>query len=247
MECPTCGQEYEEAAEGRCPHCGTRIESEASQPPPPPTDPPPGPEVIPFEDRSLSFWDRLAGTIRLVITNPNRAFSILPDGSIEQPLLFGLIVSTFAIAVGNIVALLFKVPLLGMMGEGDDQIALHGIMALVAVVLSPILAAIGLFLVAGVFHLLLMLFGDAQRGFNTTFRVVAYASTTDLLMILPLCGGFVAMIWGAVLCILGATKAHETDAWRAVLAYLLPIFVCCCLPLMWLFMIGMLSAIAEGH
>jgi hypothetical protein len=36
------------------------------------------------------------------------------------------------------------------------------------------------------------------------------------------------LIWGLVLSIIGLTQAHRTDAWRSVLAVLLPGVLCVC-------------------
>jgi hypothetical protein len=46
-------------------------------------------------------------------------------------------------------------------------------------------------------------------------------------MIIPLCGGIIAGVWGIVLRCIGLARAHETDTGRAVLAVFLPLIVCC--------------------
>ena len=52
-------------------------------------------------------------------------------------------------------------------------------------ILGPIFIAVGLFVWAGILHLLLLLMGGGARGFEATFRVVAYASRRNLIQIVP--------------------------------------------------------------
>jgi hypothetical protein len=54
-----------------------------------------------------------------------------------------------------------------------------------------------------------------------------------LLGVVPICGGIVGAIWAIVLVIIAGKLGHGTDWWRAILAYFLPIILCCCL-LTWL-------------
>jgi hypothetical protein len=58
------------------------------------------------------------------------------------------------------------------------------------VILSPIGAAIGLFVFAAIAHLLVMLFvGGANSGYEATLRVVCYVSVTSLVNWIPVIGG----------------------------------------------------------
>jgi len=247
MECPYCGNEFSEPVEGLCPHCGEEVEETAAGGgkalPPPARETP----VCPFEDPALPFWERFLTTFRLTITNPREVFSRLPEGDIERPLIYGLIVSTLGICFPQIWALMFKLPLYPMMGLPKERVAVEGFFHVGVILVSPILALVGLFLVSGIYHLMLMLFGDAERGFTVTFRTVCYASSADLFTIVPLCGGFIAFIWGMVLTIMGAVMAHRTEPWRAILAYFLPVVVCCCMPLLGLLMVGFFAAVANGN
>jgi hypothetical protein len=47
------------------------------------------------------------------------------------------------------------------------------------------------------------------------------------LEVIPFCGASVAWIWRIVCNCIGLAKAHETETWRAVVAVLLPMVVCC--------------------
>ena len=111
-------------------------------------------------------------------------------------------------------------PLTGLIGAGFGMIA--------AIILIPVFLTIFLFIGAAIVHVCLMIVGGANQSYETTFRVLCYTvGSTYPLIIAPLCGGFIAGIWGLVLEIIGLARAHETDIGRAALAVFLPVIVCC--------------------
>jgi len=86
---------------------------------------------------------------------------------------------------------------------------------------------IGLFIGTGIFHLLLMLFGAANRDFEATFRASAYVGgLTQLLALIPCCA-LLLLPWTILIQIIAYTKTHRTGYWRVICAYLLPILLCC--------------------
>jgi len=105
-------------------------------------------------------------------------------------------------------------------------------------VLGPLLALLGLFVGTLIYHLSLVIVGGARHGMATTFRVLAYAESTQLLMVIPLLGQFIAMVWSIVIMIIGFKEAHETTMGRSVLAVLLPILFCCALILIMVMLVG---------
>jgi hypothetical protein len=99
------------------------------------------------------------------------------------------------------------------------------------VLLAPVLAFIGIYLVAAVVHLMLLLFKAAPRGFDATLTVVAHAAGLNLLLAIPGCGGLVAMIWWLVVLIIGLGEAQRCGPGKAVAAVLTPaiaLCLCCC-------------------
>lgn len=106
--------------------------------------------------------------------------------------------------------------------------------------LSFLFAPLGLFIVLGlvliVVHLLLLLFGGARHGAQTTLRVLCFAYGPTVFSIVPILGGIVASVWVFVLSIIGLREAHQTDGWRAAVAVLLPLLL--------FIMAGVLIAIA---
>jgi len=91
--------------------------------------------------------------------------------------------------------------------------------------LLPILLTIGFFIMSGIFHICLMVVGAGKRGFETTFRVVAYASSAQVFAIVPFLGGFIIVIYNLVLWTIGFRESHRTTTGRALIAVLLPMAI----------------------
>ena len=228
--CPSCGKTVTVWGKGHyCPHCSAslaNVEGDESIH---------AEEVVsyysPWDDReNLGFFKALFDTWVQAVFNPVKFFSKMPPGGgFGGPLLYGFIMGE----IGLLVVLVWQgmsifVPSFmdrGGMGLLSAQMA--GMTFLFF--LSPVLVIVGLFIVSGILHVCLLLVGGAQRSFETTFRVVCYASSTQLWNLIPFCGGMVGGIWNLVLQIIGLREAHETTTGRAVLAVFLPAIVCCAL------------------
>ena len=93
---------------------------------------------------------------------------------------------------------------------------------LVSIILAPIFAAIGLFIGAGILHLLVMLIvGSRNSGFEGTFRVSAYSSVTSLVSWIPVIG-WIASLYGIYLAIMGIREVHNTSTGKAAIVVLIP-------------------------
>ena len=204
---------------------------------------------LPWERREqLGIFPAFFETVKLVLLNPTVAFANMrKEGGLGEPLLYALIGGSAGFIVGVIWNVLFgsiggwneRNPIVGMIGAG------FGIV--VCIVLAPLLIALCVFIGAAILHLCLMLLGGANRPFETTFRVVSYAvGSTNLLAIIPFCGGAMAAIWNIVLECIGLTKAHDTTTGKAVLAVFLPLIVCCGGGFL-LLMFGLFGAMSGHH
>jgi hypothetical protein len=97
-----------------------------------------------------------------------------------------------------------------------------------SLVFVPVVSVIGLFVGAGLLHLMLVLVASTKHTFETTFRVVTYTlGSTSLLNIIPFFGGILGSIWALVALVLGTHKAHEVSQAHAAIAVLLPAVICC--------------------
>ncbi|MGH3147033.1 MAG: YIP1 family protein [Rubrobacter sp.] len=152
-------------------------------------------------------------TVRNVVTAPAGFFrGIVGHTDLVNPLIFAIICSL-------ITAIL--VALLGLIGVGERTFGslLGGLLFI------PISVAIGLFIGAGIFHLLVMLIvGSRNAGFAGTFRVAAYSSVTSLVSWIPIIG-FIASLYGLYLAIVGLREVHNTSTGKAVIIVLLPSIV----------------------
>jgi hypothetical protein len=224
--CPNCNQSLEGVEADNCPHCGARIgEEEAigSESPPPPDR-----SSVPFEDTSIPFFTRLLETIKLAFTSPRDLFSNMRDGDIQAPVIYAVILGAVGGAFGAMWQLWFGSIASVAERAGFEEFALQTGLVIFFMILSPVFALIGLFIHTGIYHVMLLLMGDGERGFSISLRAVAYGQTPVLLGILPICGGTIGGIWSMVLVILGAFYGHGTDGWRAAAAYFLPFILCCC-------------------
>src|SRR5215212_3049603 len=112
----------------------------------------------------------LINTVRTVVTAPVGFFrGIRREGDFVNPLIFAIICYEVSAILGGLLSLV-GVSMGGTRGFGSF---------LIGIILAPIGAAIGLFIGAGILHLLVMLIvGSRNAGFEGTFRVGAYSAVT---------------------------------------------------------------------
>jgi hypothetical protein len=171
------------------------------------------------------------------------------EGGLQAPLAFaaiGVLIGAIATAVWDT---LFRglslgagagyYPTLPIMGGGAASMGL--------LVVTPLVALLFVVAGAGVYHLLLLLFDGARQPFETTCRVVAYATgATAVLQALPFCGSIVAAVWSLVATIVGLAQAHEIPTGKAAAAVVVPLVVCCffAVALVLLFGLSLLALLA---
>jgi hypothetical protein len=186
---------------------------------------------LPWEHREqLGLVKAFTDTLIMVLTKPVEAFQIMrTEGGLVDPVLYAVIGGSLGLIVYFLFTLLFGS--FGMMGgQRNPLAAIFGgaFGAIFVIILCPIFIALSVFIGAGIIHLCLMLVGGAKKSYETTLRVVCFATgSTQPLLIVPICGSFIAGIWGLIVECIGLARAHETDVGRAVLAILLPVIVCC--------------------
>ena len=150
-------------------------------------------------------------TVRNVVTAPVGFFrGIIGHGDLVNPLIFAIICYEVAAILGGLLAL---VGFTGQRGIGSF---------LSSIIFAPIFAAIGLFIGAGILHLLVMLvIGSRNAGFAGTFRVSAYSSVTSLVSWIPVIG-LIASLYGIYLAIVGVREVHTTTTAKAAIVVLIP-------------------------
>jgi len=267
--CPNCGADLETA-----PPTGVDEPSlGASAPPPlpePKTLPPPGGRFppplppsggggggeggCPWEDRGrLGLLGALVETTKRVLSDPVRFFRTMPtQGGIGAPLLYGVLIGWIGVVAAGFYSALFQ----SIVGTSMAPFARNAELAevlgfaqswvgfVVQSIFAPVGITIGVFVAAGVFHLMLLLLGGAQRDFEATFRAVSYAQAPAILLVVPFCGGVVAWIWSVVLYVIGLAEAQQISRGKAAAAVLVPfVLLCCCCGLMLGVFAGTLGAL----
>jgi hypothetical protein len=236
MYCPHCQRPLPDPPERFCPHCGGDIQGAtvALGSVPPAAD-----RSTPWESRDqLGLVAAFVETARQVLLEPTAFFSRMPTrGGIGAPLTFGLLTTCLAIVVASLYQLVFSSVMgswaAGLSGKDSPFERLlpfvgHGFGFAVQLLVAPVVALVSLFVFSALVHLFLMLFGGAHEGFEGSFRVLCYSQATQLLQIVPLCGGIVASVWGLVALIIGLSEAHRTGKGTAAAAVLAPIVLLCC-------------------
>jgi hypothetical protein len=213
---------------------------------PPGGGPPPGPELpSPFAERSTrGFLGAFFETWKLVATRPQEFFRRVRIDQAGTAILFAVLAS-FA---GTLVAALYSwlsgqqamVAMQEIMEKMPDDQArflrtyaelFSGGAALAQVVISPVLTVVFVYVAAAVLHVLLMLFRGAKRPFDATLTAVAYANGLNLLLVVPGCGGLLALVWGLVVLVIGLGEIQRCGSGKAAAAVLAPVAlvcVCCC-------------------
>jgi hypothetical protein len=165
-----------------------------------------------YSDPVQSFINAVRG----VVTAPVGFFrGIRREGDFVNPLIFAIICYEISAILGG---------LLGLVGVGMGGTQGFGSF-LIGIILAPIFAAIGLFIGAGILHLLVMLIvGSRNSGYEGTFRVGAYSSVTSLVSWIPIIG-LIASLYGIYLAIVGIREVHNTTTGRAALVVLIPAVV----------------------
>ena len=171
-------------------------------------------------------------TVRRVVLQPVDFYrGIQRQGDFLNPLIFAIICfEVFSILSG----------LLSLAGIGQQQ-GFGGF--IISLILAPIIAAVVLFIGAGIWHLLVMLFvKPTNAGYEATFRVAAYSTVVYLVSWIPILGWLLSL-YGIYLGIVGVREVHGTTTGRAALVVLLPIAVIGFLVFVLLIVIGVGAAI----
>jgi hypothetical protein len=184
----------------------------------------------------LGIGAALLETTQQVLFSPVAFFRAMPtSGGLLAPLAYGLILGYLGLVATAIYQALFgaltgsALRALESRGDWPALALLHGGVGFVGqLVFGPVLLLVGIFIASFVVHAMLSLMGAAHRGFEATFRVFCYSEATSVLMLLPFCGGFVALVWWLVATILGLGEAHGISKAIAAIAVFAPIVLLCC-------------------
>jgi hypothetical protein len=208
----------------------------------PPYPAPPGaPEPLPWEAPDVGLG-ALLPTVGRFITRPIDSFermSLTVD--LVRPLAYYVALVLFSAVMSQIWNAIFRAQIVGFlhrMLESSGQGALWqqlepglahtgGLQVVLALILTPLVYLVILFVWAAMSHGTLLLVGGAPKGFAATLRALSYAATALVAGAVPVFGGLIGFFWYLVLGMIGLSAAHRTEGWKAALAILLPLALCC--------------------
>jgi len=212
---------------------------------PPPPPPPEGGIPAPFADRQgRGFFGALFQTWKLVAIEPQKFFTHVRI-QVGSAILFGVLLAWLGNAIGGLLTLGLRLSSLGeversLSGLPPEQaehfrelmekvaVFMTPRFAIGSIIASPLGTLVYMFVVAGVVHLLLMMFRGARRGFEATLLVVAYSCGLHLFNAVPEIGPLVGLVWQVVVLVIGLAAIHRTSTGKSAAAVLVPGVLCCC-------------------
>ncbi|WP_243337636.1 YIP1 family protein [Anaeromyxobacter soli] len=233
----------------------------------PPPGVPPGPQgpeaSAPFaERRQRGIFSSFVETLKLVATQPGAFFRRVRVDQPGSAVLFAVIAYTvgtlfqglYSLATGSRVAEMLESVAENMPEEQARYVRMYvesmsGASTIAQIVLAPLAALVGVYLWAAIVHGILLLVRGAPRGFGATLTAVGYALGLNVLLIVPGCGGFLALVWGVVAMIIGLGETQRCGPGKSTLAVLSPVLlvlVCSCCAAIGLGFGGMLQG-GRGH
>ena len=160
-----------------------------------------------------------------VLTRPRSFFrGMARQGDFINPAIYAVICGFISAVLAGLIALVIGSTLTGI--TGLDVGLGGGVLGFVfGVILAPVYTVAGLFISAGIYHLLvLLLVRPSNGGFEATFRVVSYVSAIQLLSWIPIVN-LIALIYGLYVAYFGIQEVHATTRQRAAAVVAIPVLV----------------------
>lgn len=183
--------------------------------------------TVPWEHarRHGGWLKALVATCKAVLFSPSEFFRTMPVGSgVSKPLQFAMLVGTIPMLF-NYLLQLTGLSLIFTSADDTDGALILGmsmaVLELILVLIMPLAIAIGLYVNGFLTTLALRICGAAGKGFEGTFRALAYCTAGGLFGIVPIVGPLVGAIWSLVLMLMGLKHIHGTSYGRVILAIVL--------------------------
>lgn len=204
--------------------------------PPPPSVPPP-PPALPWEAPNSGLGS-IFSTIGKFVTRPLEAYGTM---SLTVDLVRPIAYYVALVLIGSVISQLWSLLFFEQVAEFirrlvppdmAEQVAAMlqrpgALQIVLGLVVIPLVMLIVLFIWSALVHAGLAIFGGAGAGFAGTLRVICYARTGDVAIAVPFFGSLFAFVWRRILEVIGLATVHKCDAWKAVLAIILPMLLCC--------------------
>ena len=166
--------------------------------------------------------------IKLILFNPDKFFSSLKEKTIQDSLLYYIILLAFNVIMGYLILLIFGDVfiryLYNLFNLNLALPTLNAINLFGQVILGYIFAIAFSFLMVGILYVWLLIFGGS-KGYAKTYQLYAYSLTPSLLLKwIPFLSFFI-WIYDLVLLVIGTKKIYNFSTTKAVLIYIIPVII----------------------
>lgn len=185
----------------------------------------------PFEqlDR-YGFFPGLFMTVKLILTSPRLFFSVMPvGGGLAKPLTFAILVAMTQALAQFVWGAAGITPTIDLGNPDMTEAAFNMANGFFELLLKPAVVAVSLFIITGFYHILLIITQADSRGFEGSFRAVAYAYAPILLGIFPMptleiMAAWMAVyaFWGLFITALGLKHIHKASYAKIIPVVLMP-------------------------
>lgn len=180
--------------------------------------------INPGTPETASFIKRLWTSWVDVMFNSTAFFrSINADQQIPFPVLFGIIWGTIAILLNLPTVLATQQTYIRFFSGGMQSSAISPFSSYTSVlIMAPFSLFILVFVLAGVYHLFILLVGG-KGGFRSTLKVVAYSTGAMVLEVIPYIGVPLFWFYSLYLYTIGFRELHKISTARGFVAAILPV------------------------
>jgi predicted Zn finger-like uncharacterized protein len=186
----------------------------------------------PFEqlDR-YGFFHGLFLTLKLLLFSPRLFYSVMPVGNgLSKPLTFAILISLIQTVAQYAWGVAGLTPGVDVTAQGFQAVPYDATNGLFELLLTPAIVALTLFVVAGFYHAILSMLKAGDKGFEGSFRAVAYAYAPMMTGIIPMftvefMAGWMSLyaIWS--LTAIGLKYIHKTNYIKVIPVLLLPLLL----------------------
>lgn len=158
--------------------------------------------------------DKFVSIIWAIIKNPYEYFSTqMPkDNLVREPIILAVIASTIA-------SLIFY------LGYAFTAQAYGTVLLIAIIVFVPISTFLSLYAGAFITHCVIFLFCPKRSNFNQTLKVLAYSSTTNIFLVVPIIGAVAAAIFQIRSIIFGLSAVHNVSALKIFTLFVIVPFI----------------------
>lgn len=186
---------------------------------------------VPFENlEKYGFFPGLFLTIKKILLSPAAFFKDMELTGFIKPLIFFILIVEFS----QICSFIWTTA--GILAPIDADVTRQigssllsnptqspTMLAVMSLIIYPIAMGGLLFPTAAFTHVMLMIFGAGEKGYQATFRVAAYSAAPLVLCVVPIIGDAVGALISIAISIIAYKSIHNTSYMRVVLSIVMPV------------------------